>query len=64
MVFCELPCSKCGKMSPTTGSKTAVDIHISNGTVSNKKRIKLLGINLEGKLNFDFHVDTLLKKGH
>ena len=26
------------------------------------QRVKLLGINLEGGLNFDFHVDTLIKK--
>ena len=24
--------------------------------------MKLVGINLEGRLNFDFHVDTLIKK--
>ena len=26
------------------------------------KTVKLLGVNLEGRLNFDFHVNTLLKK--
>ena len=28
-----------------------------------RKRVKLLGVNLDGRLNFDFHVNTLLKKG-
>ena len=30
--------------------------------VSNKKRVKLRGINLVGRFNFDFYVDTLIKK--
>ena len=29
----------------------------------NEERVKLLGVNLEGRLNFDFHVNTLLNKG-
>ena len=29
---------------------------------SNEKRVKLLVINLEGRLYFDFPVDTLIKK--
>ena len=41
-----------------TSSKTPVDMHISN----NEERVKFLGVNLEGRLNFDFHVNTLLKK--
>ena len=28
----------------------------------NEERVKLLGVNVEGSLNFDFHVNTLLKK--
>ena len=42
--------------------KTPVDIHISNNEILNEERVKLLGVNLEGRLNFDFHVNTLLKK--
>ena len=45
-----------------TSSKTAIDIHIPDAMVSNKKRVKLRGINLVGRLNFDFYVDTLIKK--
>ena len=44
-----------------TSSKTVIDINILDVTVSNEKRIKLLGINLEGKLNFDIHLDKLIK---
>ena len=39
-----------------------VDTHISNTEILNEKKVKLLGVNLEGRLNFDFHVNTLLKK--
>ena len=49
-------------MSLLTSSKTPVDIHISNTEILNEERVKLLGVNLEGRLNFDFHVNTLLKK--
>ena len=45
-----------------TSSITPVDINISNTEILNKERVKLLGVNLEGRLNFDFHVNTLLKK--
>ena len=52
-----------GKCNLLTSSKTAIDIHISDATVSNEKnKKKLLGINLRGRLNFDFHADTLIKK--
>ena len=47
-----------GKCHRLTSSKTPVKIHISNTDVLNK----LPGVNLEGKLNFDFHVNTLLRK--
>ena len=45
-----------------TSSKTVIDTNILDATVSNEKRIKLLGISLEGKLNFDIHLDKLIKK--
>ena len=47
-----------------TSSKTAIAIHISDAMVSNEKRVKLLEINLEERLNFDFYVDTLIKKAN
>ena len=51
-----------GKYHLLTSSKTPVDIHISNTEILNEERVKSLGVNLEGKLNFDFHVNTRLKK--
>ena len=51
-----------GKCHLLTSSKTPVDIHISNTEILNEERSKLLGVNLEGKLSFDFHVKRLLKK--
>ena len=43
-------------------SKTSVDIHTSNTEILNEEKVKFFGVNLEGRLNFDFHVNTLLKK--
>ena len=51
-----------GKCHLLTSSKTPVNIYISNTEILNKERVKLLGVNLEGRLNFDFHVNTLCKK--
>ena len=51
-----------GKCHLLTSSKTPVDIHISNTEILNEERVKLLGVNLEDRFNFDFHVNTLLKK--
>ena len=44
-----------------TSSNTSVDIHISNTEILNEVRVKLFGVNVEGRLNFDFHVNTLKK---
>ena len=48
-----------GKCHLLTSSKTPVDIHISSTEILNEERGKLLGVNLEGRLTFDFHVNTL-----
>ena len=45
-----------------TSSNLPLDIHINNTKISNMERIKLLGVNSNGRLNFDYHVNTLLKK--
>ena len=42
--------------------KMAIDIHISSTVILNEAKVKLLGLNLEGRPNFEFHVNTLLKK--
>ena len=42
-----------------TSSKTHLDIHIHNTEILNEEKLQLLGVNLEGRLNFDFHANTL-----
>ena len=51
-----------GKCRFLTSSESPVDIHISNNEILNEEKVKLLRVNLEGRLNFDFHVNTFLKK--
>ena len=53
-----------GKCHLLTSSKTPVEIKISNKEIPNEQKVKLLGINIEGRLNFDFHVNTLLSKAN
>ena len=47
-----------------TSPNLPVDIHVTNTKISNVERVKLLGVNFEGTLNFDYHVNTLLKKAN
>ena len=51
-----------GKCHLLTCYKSPVDIHISNTEILNEERVKLLGVNLEGRINFDLHLNTLLNK--
>ena len=51
-----------GKCHLLRSSKTSVNIHISSTEILNEERVKLLGVNLENRLNFDFHVNAFLKK--
>ena len=53
-----------GKYHLLTSSNLPVDIRITNTKISNVDRVKLLGVNFEGRLNFDYHVNTLLKKAN
>ena len=53
-----------GKCHFLTSSNLPVDIRITNTKISNVERVKLLGVNIEGRLNFDYHVITLLKKAN
>ena len=53
-----------GKCHLLTSSNLPVDIRIKNTNISNGERVKLLGGNIEGRLNFDYHVNTLLKKAN
>ena len=47
-----------------TSSNLPVDIRITNTKISSLARLKLLGVNFEGRLNFDYHLNTLLKKAN
>ena len=51
-----------GKCHLLTSSNLPVDIRITNTKISNVERVKLLGVNLECRLNFNYHLNTLLKK--
>ena len=53
-----------GKCHLLTNSNLSVDIRITYNKISNVDRVKLLGVNFEGRLNFDYHVNTLLKKAN
>ena len=53
-----------GKCHLLTSSNLPVDIGITNTKISNVERVKLLGVNFEGRLNFDYQVNTLLKKAN
>ena len=47
-----------GKCHLLTSSNLPVDIRITNIKISNVERVKLLGANFKGRLNFDYHVTT------
>ena len=51
-----------GRCHLVTSSNLHVDIRITNTKISNVERVKFLRLNFEGRLNFDYHVNTLLKK--
>ena len=53
-----------GKCHLLTSSKITNNIAICNSNVSNEQKVKLLRINLETRLNFDYHVNTLLNKSN
>ena len=53
-----------GKCHLLTSSNLPVDIRITNTNISKVERVKLLGMNFEGRINFDYHVNTLLKKAN
>ena len=57
LFFANYPVANVYKYHLKTSSKTAVDIYVSHATVSNERKVKLLGINLEFRLNFGFHED-------
>ena len=54
--------AKAGKFHLLTSSKTPVDTYMFNTDILKEEKVTLLGVNLEGRLNLDFHVKKLLKK--
>ena len=53
-----------GKCHLLTSSNLPVDVRVTSTEISNVERVKLLGVNFEGRLNFAYHVDTLLEKAN
>ena len=53
-----------GKCHFLTSSKITNNIAISNTNVSSEQKGKLLGINLESRLNFGYNVNTLLNEAN
>ena len=53
-----------GKCDLLSSSKVTNNIAISNTNVSSEQEFKLLGRNLESRLNFYYHVNTLLNKAN
>ena len=51
-----------GKCHLLTSSNLPVDIRVTNTKISSMERVKLLRMNFEGRFNFAYHVNTLLKK--
>ena len=47
-----------------TSFKITNNIAISNTNVSSEQKVRLLGINLERRLNFNYHVNKLLNKAN
>ena len=51
-----------GKCHLITSSTSPVQIHIENIIISSVKRVKLLGVHIDGRLDFDYHVNQICKK--
>ena len=45
-----------------TSSKNPVGIEVSNMTIMSEGKVKLLGIYIDNRLNFDYHISQLCKK--
>ena len=45
-----------------TSAKTPVGIEVSNITIMSEEKVKLLGIYINNRLNFDYHISQLCKK--
>ena len=54
--------SNAGKCNLITSSTSPVEIQIENTIISSAKRVKLLGVHIDGRLDFDYHVNQICKK--
>ena len=45
-----------------TSSKTPVGIEVANMTIMSGEKVKLFGIHIDNRLNFDYHISPLCKK--
>ena len=54
--------SSAGKCNLITSSTSPVEIQIENTIISSVKRVKLLGVHIDGRLDFDYHVNQICKK--
>ena len=54
--------SNADKYHLIASSKVPVDIQISDIKVTSESRVKLLGIHINNRLNFDYHVSQPCKK--
>ena len=50
------------KCNLITRSTSCVEIQIENIIISSVKRVKLLGVHINGRLDFDYHVNQICKK--
>ena len=53
-----------GKCHLLTSFKIRKNVAISNTSVSSEQKVKLLGINLQSRMNFNYHVNILLNKAN
>ena len=54
--------SNAGKCNLITSSTFPVEIQMENTIISSVKRVKLLGVRIDGRLDFDYHVNQICKK--
>ena len=54
--------SNAGKCNLITSSTSPVEIQIKNTIISSVKRVKLLGVHIDGRLDFDYHVNQICTK--
>ena len=54
--------SNAKKCNLITSSTSPVEIQIENTIISSIKRVKLLGLHIDDRLDFDYHVNQICKK--